>query len=374
MPAFSFVLIALYSLLQYHRKNEVKWFYVAMTLFAFAGLIKISSMIAFVFMFFILTLELFKFKTLGNRSLFRSKSYELISFVAVVLIVLSWYMYASYYNAIHGLKYTINDIYLPGKMDAEQLEQLIKGIKNLTGRLFFNRSIIYSLFVIGVINLFLPRKIPPLAYLSNIIIILGGSIYSVLWLPILRNHDYYFTAILILFIGILVPFTWFLKATYPSLFKDNRIKSLLSVFLIFNFLYCLSVVKVMTSRQHPYMKYHHPFLMHNLTWANNRNIIDKRNEKMRPYLRQLGIAKEDKVITLPDYTPNVSLYFMGQKGWSDFFAISTSQDIDELIDRGAKYLIVTSDEVLEQEFLKPFLSNQIGSFDGIRIFKLSSGM
>jgi hypothetical protein len=130
----------------------------------------------------------------------------------------------------------------------------------------------------------------------------------------------------------------------------------------------------MTSQEHPYMRFHHQSLMQVLTLSNRGNHITKRNEKLRPYLRQLGIDKEDKVITLPDYTPNASLFLMGQKGWSDFYRITSHEHMNERIDKGAKYLIVADKQVLEKEFLKPFLSNQIGYYDGITIFKLSGDM
>lgn len=371
VPAFSFVLIALYFLLQYHRKNSSTWFYLSMAFFAFAGLVKISSMIAFVFMFFMLILEFFKIKTLDKKFFFRIKTYELLSFFSVILIVLSWYIYGYYYNGVHGFKYTINDVFLPRKMNAQQIEDLVNGIKNLTSRVFFNRSIIYGLMLVAAVNLFLRKKIPILAYLSNVMLLLGAGIYFVLWLPIMRDHDYYFVPLLILFIGILSPFLWYIKISFPIRFNDFRIKSLMSIVLVFNFIYCLSVVKVMTSKGQAYKKYHNSFFMQKITWANQVNQLAKKNEEMRPYLRTIGVPKEAKVITLPDHTPNVTLFLLGHKGWSDFYPIRSATDMDARIEKGAKYLIVSNKSILEQEFMKPFLSNQIGSYEGISIFKLS---
>ena len=67
-PAFSFVLIGLYFLLQYHKKRSIKIFYLAMAFFALGGLIKISSLIAFLFLFIIFLWEsIFCIQSLGNR-------------------------------------------------------------------------------------------------------------------------------------------------------------------------------------------------------------------------------------------------------------------------------------------------------------------
>ncbi|MBA4304749.1 MAG: hypothetical protein C0424_11040 [Sphingobacteriaceae bacterium] len=69
-PAFCLVLIALSSVLQHYRTGKWNWFGLAMSLFLAAGLIKISSLIAFAFLLGIWILERLGIKTLDNRNFY----------------------------------------------------------------------------------------------------------------------------------------------------------------------------------------------------------------------------------------------------------------------------------------------------------------
>ena len=47
------------------------------------------------------------------------------------------------------------------------------------------------------------------------------------------------------------------------------------------------------------------------------------------------------------------------------------EDINNLIQKGAKYLFISDPKLLKEEFLAPFLSNKIGDYEGVGIYKLS---
>ena len=49
---------------------------------------------------------------------------------------------------------------------------------------------------------------------------------------------------------------------------------------------------------------------------------------------------------------------------------SSEQDIQQLIDAGARYLLITDQVQMNQRFVQPFLTNKIGEFKGIHVFKL----
>lgn len=372
-PAFSFILIALYFFLRYSREKKQILFIVSMAFFALAGLIKVPSLIAFVFLFFIRALESFSYKSLGDKKVFKCNIYEWTGFVSVILIVFSWYYYAYHYNTLHGFRSTLNNIFPIWDIKENSSEELIRGIKNFTSLVFFSRSVILAFSLLGIMNLFLWKRIPIFAYLSNIMIILGCITYIILWAPLMGAHDYYYIALLILFPGILLPFIWFIKTNHYDIFKSILLKIFIIVFLLFNFIYCLSVVKLKTLAQkgNYIMVGNHEFVgvMRWTNWDVSSNW--KRFETMKPYIRQIGIKKEDRVISLPDQSPNVSLYLMGQKGWTDYFNYKKSEDIENLIDKGAKYLFISDPVLLTKEFLSPFITDSAGSFEGIRIFKLS---
>jgi len=371
-PAFSFVLIALYFLLMYKIKDKQYLFALSMMFFSLAGLLKVSSLIAFVVLFAVLIIEtLFKNKIKTAR-LFKSNYKEFIGFVSVIAIIFIWYYFASYYNSLHRFKYTFNAIYT--MKDAANLNYpvFIEGLKNFTSPIYFSKTVLYLLFFIAIFNFSLFRKIPLFAYISFVLSILGSVIYFILWLPLFGNHDYYFTPFLILFPAILLPFLWYVKTFFYDIFVSKRLKFISLAFVLFNFVYCLNVVKLKT------LKEEGEFLMvsnHSLVqlnrWTNwNIRVNHMRYYEMQKFLIEIGINDDDKVITIDDPSFSTSLVLMNRKGWTNYLQIENSEQIEHLKSKGAKYLFIHEPQTLEKEFLLPYIQNLIGNFKGINIYKL----
>jgi hypothetical protein len=206
-PAFCFVLIALFFITKYHITSKEKFLYLAMLFFALGGLIKVSSLIAFFFILFIFIFEaILKKPTLYKTYFFKRNWKEFLGFGLVFLSLFIWYYYAHIYNQNHGFKYTFNSIHPLWKASPEELKTLPKGLKNFVSIVFFSRPILYLFLFIGIFNLFLYKKLPLIAYLANLLIILASITYFILWAPLLGIHDYYYIALLILFVGIFIPF------------------------------------------------------------------------------------------------------------------------------------------------------------------------
>lgn len=374
VPAMSFIFIALYFLIKYIQGKKKVQFFIAMLFFTLAGLIKISSLISFAFIGVIFFLELFPFKTLGYRKLFNHKLYEWLGFTLVLALIFSWYYYAHYFNSIHSFKYTFNNIYPLWLMNNHDISNLIKDIKYHVSQVFFSKTILYCLLFIFLINLMLIKKMPLLGFLSNIIITLGSIAYFILWAPLMGVHDYYYSALLILFIAIIIPFIYFVKSNHNEIFKSKIVKVFIGLILGFNFWYCYTInhLKTLQIENKPFpIVGNHEFVNY-MTWLNwdiKTNLY--RFERMKPYVKELGIKKTDKVISLPDPTLNATLYLLNQKGWTNFSNYNTSEQIDLLIQNGAKYLFISNPDLLNEEFLKPFMQNEIGGFEGVKIFKLS---
>jgi hypothetical protein len=372
IPAFCFVLIAGYFLTAYYFKKSKIFFWFAILFFCLAGLIKISSLIGFIFIFGVFILENLNLKTLKSSQLFKREKFEWIGFSAVILSILSWYSYASWYNDQHHFLYTFNSIYPLWLIDKKESLELSNEVKNFTSYFFFSRPVLYTLTTLGLINLFQWKKLPLFPYLANVAIIVGCAIYFLLWAPLMGVHDYYYGALLILFVGIVVPFFWVLKSFFKTKFKNKIFKIVGILFLVYNSTYSFGLVKMaMQSKELSLFKISAPHFYGKLEYLNYANQRWKRFEDIRPYLKKIGIKKEDKVISLPDNSFNISLYLMNQKGWTGYSGGDQTENIRLRINKGAKYMLISELEILEKENLKPFLSEQIGEFEGIYIFKLS---
>lgn len=376
VPAFCFILIALYFLLRYHLERTKTVFILAMVFFSLAGLVKISSMIAFVFLFFILFLETLSVRTLGTKKVFRCNLMEWIGFTSVIVAILAWYVYAAHYNEIHRLKYTFNDIYPLWDPEEGGLSLLWKKISSYTSYIFFSRYLLFLMGGLFLFHFFLWKKIPLFAYLTTIIVSCGAFAYILLWGPLLGVHDYYYAALLILFPGIVLPFVWYIKTHFPKSFGSLALRSITGLFVILNFYYCLNMVKLKTiAKEGEFPIIGNKELVQTLRWMNwDTESNWWRFERMKPYLRQVGIGKEDRIISLPDLSFNVSLFLADRKGWTNFETYTEREEIELLIRKKAKFLVVSNPDVLKEAFLQPFLTDSIGNFEGIAIYRLSPSM
>jgi hypothetical protein len=93
--------------------------------------------------------------------------------------------------------------------------------------------------------------------------------------------------------------------------------------------------------------------------------------EIEPYFEELGIGTEDKVISIPDYTINASLYYMKRKGYTEFGSdFNNIETVYTRIEQGAKYLIVNDITVLKREVLQPFVTKKMGEYKNIWIYDL----
>ncbi len=372
-PSMGFIFIALYFMVLYKKTDKPAWFFASMIFFALGGLVKTSSLMAFLFLSGIYVLEFFPVRSLGKEKLFHSRKYEWTGFLFVIVTILAWYIYADHYNNITRFKYTFNNIYPFWQMKPGEIEPVIAKFKNFSSHIFHNRAVWAMIVFTGIFNIFLLKKIPLIAWLANLLIIAGTTTYFILWAPLLGHHDYYFVILTILFPAILIPFVIYVKTHFKVIFHGNRTKIIVSLFMIYNILYCVDMTKLKTlsnSGSHIFVGNH--LLVEELRWINwDVGANWHRYKNMQPYLEQIGVKKSDKVISLPDFSFNTSLWYMGLDGWTDFQEYMSSEEIYKLIDKGAQYLIIGHSELIEEEYLQPFMNDQAGEFEGIKIFRLT---
>jgi len=370
--AYSFTLIALYFFTQYCIGVKKRHFYFVILFFTIAGLIKVSSLIAFVFLGFIYLIELFPIATMGYRKLYQNRKFESLLFVLVPGLIFSWYLYAHHYNNLHHFKYTFNNIFPLWKMNKIELELVINKIASFSSYIFYSRPFLYLLVLICSINIFSWRKINLLAYTTNVVILIGSIVYFILWAPLMGEHDYYYNAILILAPAIIIPFIWNLKENYFRIYSNRTVKTLFSLFVFYNLWYCASIVQL---KGHSSIAKHaiirNEKLINEMEWFNWNNTSNLyRLVRIQPQLQEMNINKSDKVIIIPDNSFNTTLYLLNRKGWTNFMNYSTSADIDNLIDKGAKYLFILDDHYLTEEYLQPFFTHPIKEIEGVKIYKL----
>jgi hypothetical protein len=340
-----------------------------MVFFALAGLVKVSALIIFIFIGFIFLLERLPIKTLGTKKLFEDWKLGL-GFACAIGAIVSWYTYAHFYNMSSEYMYTFNNVYPIWNLNASSSMDLLNDIKNYTSRVYFSRPMLMVLFFLFFFNLTLYKKIPLFPFLANIIVFLGAIIYFMLWAPLMGVHDYYFVALVCVFVGVVLPFIYYLRSNLPEIFTGKITKNAVYVFMSFNLLIALSTIKLKTTaKKGDYVIIDGPFVR-KMKWFNNDNVKWQNMAKLSEKFESMGVKTSDKIICLSDDSFNASLFLMDRDGWTNFQHFDSGPKIEKLISKGAKYLVIQEKDLKDKVFLEPFLTNKIGYEADLLIFRL----
>lgn len=358
IPSFSFVLIAWYLFWLFYKSGKNIFLWLCLLIFTFAGLIKVTaiiSLIALSAVFFLEVTGISKFKN-GSR-LFKHPYIKWIPFILAFGLIFSWYLYADYYSAYHKNEIFTVGIHPIWNLTKEQIHDHFRGIREQVKWSYFHKSIYWSLLVVCTFIIVTYKKANKLLLFLTLLFFIGIISFFLLHFAAFFQHDYY-----VIDLFIFLPLTFLtlmsiLKNHYPVLFRSIFVKLFIIILLIFNAGFTKQRITERFS----------------MSWMNDNYLLNiKRFENIGPYLRSIGIGEDDKVLCLPDVSPNITLYFMNQKGWTNYSTNLDSTRISWKINAGADYLFIYIDSINNNSNIKPFIKNKIGEINDIDIYDISS--
>jgi len=352
--SFAFVLMGWCFFFNFYDSGKFRLLYISFLFFTIAGLLKITSainVIALIGLYLINSFGWFRMKQDGNQLPVNLKT--LLPFAFYFTVIVAWYLFAIHYNRLHQTEFFSTQIWPIWDLSKDTILWIRDQMSELWFRDYFNITMHLLLLVSFITILLLWKKIHPVLFTLTVLMFAGAVLFSILWFYAFGNHDYYIIGLLIFPVFIFLALADSLNQTYPRIMKSTVTKAVFSLFLLFNIYY---------AGQHLHWRY--------TGWINdypaNRDLYD-----VTPYLRSLEISPEDKVISLPDPTPCYSLYLMNQRGWTEHYRNNTdSLKIEQSIGLGAKYLILTGDEVTKRPYLQHFTQNKLGQFGTVSIYSL----
>lgn len=374
IPALGFALIGTYYYYKYSTSSNVWFLVISSILFALGGLLKISSLFAFLAInavFFIQNILKIKQKR-------KAILLQLGSIVFVFAIVSSWYYFSRYYNLTHLGGLFQNGIIPIWKLSSDHIQSIMDKVYTNTIIYFFNPIALIVLITLFFTSVVLWKKTNKTLLLMTCVLLFGVTVFILLFFEGMDYHEYFLIDATVIIPAITITFLTTLKGSYINLYNSKSFK-IFSTILV---LLALNYNMVMTrTHYNPYDK----MVTRNIplpTRVQNDwkyvyydwEIHRKKYDGIIPYIRSLGIKFEDKVISIPDESPNRTLALLNQKGFTDFHYSVNYQGTkitERKIELGAKYMIVEGEENLHREDVAPFIKNQIGEFNGIKIFKLT---
>jgi hypothetical protein len=373
-PALGLALSGSYYMYQYLTTSQKKNIYFAFSFFVLGGLIKITSLIIFFSILGFLILEL-----LANyKNVDKKKLKELtIGSLILLIIILLWYLYARYYNSKNSSGFFLQSIFPIWELSSSERKLITESLFTKLLRSFFNRGFLAVVFLLFVYLLISWKKVNRFLLGACVICFTGVILYVLLWFKAFDVHDYYLTNLLIFIPLILLTFFEFLKRNYLKMADFIGFKLILSGALVF-LIYQTALINRMKYDDKKY------FARESLVRQSDRELWEwnhwyynnnfKAFETIKPYLRSIGIAKNDKVICMADGSINISLYLMDQKGYTKYgyARFSDKERIDFAINQGCKYLILSDENLKQSAGIEAYLTDKIGQYQNINIYSLAN--
>jgi hypothetical protein len=350
VPGLSLSFIAWYFFFSFLEKRDFRNFLYCSIAATFATLLKPVEIFNFLIMLFILFLENWNLLGLIKKQYEKSLLVKiLLTSILVFLINFAWIKYAQYYADTYGYHGNLLGILPITTMTSSEVSETIRLFKVKWLYQIYHPMIFVFLAAINIFNLLFFKRIQRNIALIWLLITLSQIVYALLFFQVFYHHDYYWINSFVW-----VVFSLFCFIQIIESFDFSWLKIPVSIFF-----FALIVFGLKHSRHIIYERYFGVLREESRTGLMN----------ISPYLRSIGIQANDRVVSVPDFSPNISLYLMGQKGWSEA-GTRESFNIKHFIAQGAKYLIVNAEITREKDWYTPYLHTQIGEYQGVKIYKL----
>jgi hypothetical protein len=376
IPALSFSIIALSLFIIFiHHKNNTT-FYLSVLFATLATLLKASSATVLLITGIISLIDILNLNRKFNFSfhLFKNKIFPILAFLLSGIIIISWYRYAFIYNGQNSNGVFLMETLPIWKMNGKVIETA-RLLYNLQLKMFLNKGI---LFCFGAASLWLilnRKKVDSVYFFSFLISGFCFIAFIILFYQVFNVHDYYLITSMIFPIIILLTFANYLRNSKIEI-NRNKIALFLSFILLINITHTSAIVRLRNSSNDNFCQYY-PFISNEdknfSDWFHyNYEATLKPLETITPYLRSLGIKRNDFVVSIPDPSFNISLYLMDQKGFTETEQ-SLSKQENKLIEyksKNAKYIIISDINIINLPAFSKIQLKKVGNYKNIVIYKI----
>jgi tetratricopeptide (TPR) repeat protein len=328
-PMLAFLFISLFFLQKWINKNQYKHFLYSLFFLLFSALIKISALIVLPY---ILLCIYRRFK--------EKKNYLSLLFPTgfVFLVILSWYVYASYTSALFA-NFDFRLVYEFPKNLGQVLQPLIAIFFRYLPGLYINY--IQVIFLIAGILYLSKKGEKEIKELAKIFLV-SFILYMSLFLPMFTLHDYYMIPFLPGFVFLIVYGYRFFLEKIP---KSGVIQILLVILTLLTPAACIS--RLLIRFENSYIE---------------------RFQGIEAHLNQSIPDKKALVIACSDVSPAIYLYHFHRKGWAITDSIKAAQFKEKIL-KGARYLVCDSRVFEQRQDIKKLLKFH-SEFNEFKIFQL----
>jgi hypothetical protein len=376
VPSFDLSLIGCWLLFRTWPAQQGWQVVLAGVIFALAGLLKITSLMApLALCAWLLFEHTFGRSVQGSKKLFPTPWLALGTFILVLAITYIWYAHSDAYNNLHGGAYSYQGTWAVWDLPPDVVQRSWELGRTILVFQVFDTSAWLVLVGMAAYLIFNLQKVPRVLGWITLILAGGTVLYILLWWVTLDSHDYYYINPLITLVALLCTFLVTLKRAHPAVFNSKWSIALFGLLLAYNVLYTANNHEMRTRGDGPLLATDVLPLYHGDAelryWDLNQRWVSRYFVDIEAYDRSLGITEDDLVIQVDDRSVCASLYLMRQRGWVQFgSSFGSAAEIDDLISKGASYLFVVTKEWLEEPHMQPYYRYKMGQYHNVRVFDL----
>lgn len=382
-PALGMALIGWHFYFNYRFDEKNRNFLLSLLFFVLAGLLKISALMSFLALILAEIYENYQLYKESKHQLklnlkipFGNIGFKLKLLVLFFLIIAGWYAYARTYTSANTRIFLLG-FYPIWDLKPYEIVELARSLLNVLLPELLNRWI-WLLVVIGALIVLINiKKIDRFFAAMFVALSVGVFLYVLFFYKAFDVHDYYLTNLLIFVPFVFIPALLFLKKNYFDLYTSKFLKITMSVLLAavifqtalvnrlkFNASGWIAKVPTINKERLALWQWYH------WNYGNHFKALEELSDSLET---KFGIAKNDTVISIPDASPNITLYILRRKGYTDFaydYLPDYKSKIEQFKNWGAKYLIINDTNLLQNEQIRFFATNMVGEYKNVRIYKL----
>lgn len=339
--------IGLYFLVKHHKLQQKKWLVWAVVLITISGMMKPFYLIPFIAYCMVL---------LGHHIIKKQSLKEYWLLLIPFGFVGIWFFYMNWYNDKHGSHYFLSKLMPIWKNGGADADSIWEKMEKKWLDTYFNPLYLNILLMSAAASFIWAIWKDRLKASFVVLLFIGALFYFFLLFGMLNQHDYYIFPILFLAPAIVLLFFSQLEAfKWHPIIKYGM--GLIVVIFIYNSMHFSWFERQRRLKSKPVNATHEFIPYQNLEY----------------FLAKNEITENDLVIAFSDKSPSYALMLLNRKGWSGFQTFYRREKVSDLMDLGAKYLVVNATLPAKRDSvaLEGVTINYVADTNNIFIYKLT---
>jgi len=346
LPAISLVIIGWYFYFRYLMDQKASGLWWMLAFMTVGAMIKASEAIHLLAAFMALLHASYwrkmKLPPGGNWKIWVGTAFSF-------LLIFAWVTYAKVTNTEYGNHMSLLDI-LPIWNMSELDRNYTWGVIKKYWSPLFGSPLQWIALGVASLGLLWPANWKSNLFLPTVLLGLGSFAYGVLWYQAFMVHDYYLLPFVVLPAFIFLLFLAALDGIkWPSAVLKWGVYALFICLAGYAVYYNGNLQQVRTDIE--------------------ASEINPEFYTLEESLRALGVDRKDKIISIPDPSPNISLYMCNNPGWTDALNGGLN-NVRPYIAMGAKYLVAGDTTIRSRPGVLPYLTDSIGQHGKFVIYRL----